>query len=84
MRLNLITLLLICCLGLRAQDDFAICRNAGPEILRQRSANSPQTEFCIGYLYASGRGVAKDMGAAVTHFRAAAEKGYTPARPSSA
>ena len=80
MRLNSITLLLACCLGLRAQGDFAICRDAGPEILRQGSARSPQTDFCIGYLYAFGRGVLKDMGAAATHFRAAAEKGYTPAQ----
>jgi TPR repeat protein len=80
MRLKFITLLFSCCLGLRAQSDFAICRDAGPEILRQKPASSPQTEFCIGYLYASGRGVPKDMSAAGTHFRAAAEKGYTPAQ----
>jgi len=80
MRLDLITLLLACCLGLRAQGDFAICRDAGPGILRQGSPSSPQTEFCIGYLYAFGRGVPKDMGAAAAHFRAAAEKGYTPAQ----
>jgi hypothetical protein len=78
MRLNLITLLLACCLGLRAQGDFAVCQNAGPGILRQGSA-SPQTEFCIGYLYAFGRGVPKDLGAAASHFRSAAEKGYVPA-----
>ncbi len=80
MRLNLITLLLACSLGLHAQDDFAICRDSGPELLRQGSASSPQTQFCIGYLYASGRGVPKDLSAAATHFRAAAEKGYTPAQ----
>jgi TPR repeat protein len=79
MRLNLITLLLACGLGLRAQGDFAICQNSGPELLRQGSADSPQTEFCIGYLYAFGRGVPKDMGAAASHFGAAAEKGYVPA-----
>jgi TPR repeat protein len=80
MRLNVITLLLACCLGLHAQGDFAVCRDAGPGILRQGWAGSPQTQFCIGYFYAFGRGVPKDMGAAVAHIRAAAEKGYTPAQ----
>jgi len=65
---------------LRAQNDFAKCQGVGPEIIRRGSAGNPQTDFCIGYLYASGNGVPKDMGAAVTHFRAAAERGYVPAQ----
>lgn len=80
MRLNLITLVFASCAGLSAQGDFATCRDAGPAILRQGSAVSPQAEFCIGYVYAYGRGVPKDVVAAVKHFRAAAEKGYTPAQ----
>ena len=79
MRLNLIILLLACCLGLHAQGDFAICQNAGPEFFdRARPTRKPNSASVT--LYAIGRGVPKDMSAAVTHFRAAAEKGYTPAQ----
>ena len=77
---NTLLLFLASIAVLRAQNDFAKCQGAGPEILRHGSASNPQTEFCIGYLYASGSGVPKDMGAATTHFRAAAERGYVPAQ----
>jgi TPR repeat protein len=65
---------------LRAQGDFGACQGAGTEILHQRAIANPQTEFCIGYLYAFGQGVPKNMATAVTHFRSAAERGFTPAQ----
>ena len=80
MRLFTVILLLACSPALRAQKDFEVCQGAGAEIIRQGDSANPQREFCIGYVYATGRGVAKDMGAAVTHFRAAADKGYAPAQ----
>src|ERR1017187_9288558 len=80
MRSNALILLLAASGLLRAQGDFATCQGAGPEILRQGGRGNPQTEFCIGYLYAFGKGVSKDMGAAATHFRAAADRGYVPAQ----
>jgi hypothetical protein len=74
-----VILLLACVPALRAQKDFDVCQGAGAEITRQGGSASPQQEYCIGYVYAFGRGVPKDMGAAVTHFRSAAERGYVPA-----
>ncbi|MGA2195595.1 MAG: tetratricopeptide repeat protein, partial [Bryobacteraceae bacterium] len=73
-------LLLACSPALRAQKGFEVCQGAGAEITRQGGPANPQREFCIGYVYAFGRGVPKDMGKAVTHFRAAADKGYAPAQ----
>jgi TPR repeat protein len=80
MRLFAVILLLACSPVLRAQNDFEVCQGAGAEVIRQGGSANPQREFCIGYVYATGRGVAKDMGAAVPHFRAAADKGYAPAQ----
>jgi TPR repeat protein len=76
-----VILLLACSPALRAQadKDFQVCQGAGAEITRKGGTASPQQEFCIGYVYAFGRGVPSDMGAAVTHFRSAADKGYVPA-----
>src|SRR5579872_5466809 len=65
--------------AVQAQGDFGVCEGAGPGLLHQRGGTNAQTEFCIGYVYAFGRGVPKDFGAAVTHFRAAADRGYAPA-----
>jgi TPR repeat protein len=80
MRLFTVILLLACSAALRAQKDFEVCQGAGAEITRQGGSANAQTEFCIGYVYAFGRGVPTDMGAAVTHFRSAADKGYVPAQ----
>ena len=80
MRLNTLILFLASAALLRAQNDFAVCQNTGPQLLHRGPASTPQLEFCIGYLYASGNGVPRDMGAAATHFRAAAERGYVPAQ----
>jgi TPR repeat protein len=76
-------LLFACSPALRAQradQDFDVCKAAGAEITRQGGTASPQQEFCIGYVYAFGRGVPRDMGAAVPHFRSAADRGYVPAQ----
>src|SRR5271169_6486968 len=80
MRLFTVILLLACSPALRAQNGFEVCQGAGAEITRQGGAANPQREFCIGYVYAFGRGVPADMGAAVTHFRSAADQGYVPAQ----
>jgi TPR repeat protein len=75
-----VILLLACVPALRAQKDFDVCKGAGAEITRQGGSASPQQEYCIGYVYAFGRGVPRDMSAAVTHFRSAADRGYVPAQ----
>jgi hypothetical protein len=62
MRLFTVILLLACSPALRAQRDFEVCQGAGAEITRQGGAANPQKEFCIGYVYASGRGVPKGSG----------------------
>jgi TPR repeat protein len=82
MRLFAVILILACSPALRAQadKDFNVCQAAGAEITRQGGTASPQQEFCIGYVYAFGRGVPRDMGAAVPHFRSAADRGYVPAQ----
>jgi len=82
MRLFTAILILACAPALRAQadKDFQVCQNAGAEITRQVGTASPQQEFCIGEVYAFGRGVPRDMSAAVPHFRSAADRGYVPAQ----
>ena len=82
MRLVTVILLLACSPALRAQadKDFNVCQAAGAEITRQNGTASPQQEFCIGEVYAFGRGVPRDMSAAVPHFRSAADRGYVPAQ----
>ena len=68
----------------RTQDANPETRSALRSLIARarenRGSANPQAEFRIGYRYASGNGVAKDMGAAATHFRAAAERGYVPAQ----
>jgi TPR repeat protein len=67
-------LLFAICATAYAQNDFAVCQNGSDT--RQ---GGPVKEFCTGYMYASGRGVAKDMSTAAKHFRIAADAGYAPA-----
>ena len=80
MLLNTYLLLSLSIAALPAQNDFAKCQGVRPETRHRPVAADPQTEFCTGYLYATGNGVPKDMGTAVNHFRNAAERGYVPAQ----
>jgi TPR repeat protein len=59
--------------------DFDICPQNNPARHTFRPG-SAEAEFCLGFAYATGRGVAKGMAQAIRHYRNAAEQGYAPAQ----
>jgi TPR repeat protein len=62
-------------------SDFDVCNNENPtRILQQGDRASPQSLYCLGFSYATGKTVQKDMDQALTHYRKAAARGYAPAQ----
>jgi len=64
----------------QAASDVDVCRRHDLQRLaRQGTGGSPEAEFCLGFGYAAGQTLSRDLPKAVTHFRNAAQKGYAPA-----
>jgi|GEM_PF-706232 len=64
-----------------AQSDFDACLGSSIQAAQQLAARGdPHGDFCLGFYYATGRGVATDAVEGVKHFRAAADRGYAPAQ----
>jgi len=73
-------LLLFLSVNVRA-NEFEGCNNENPaRTLQQGDRARPQSSFCLGLAYASGKGIGKNMAQAVYYFRRAADHGYGPAQ----
>src|SRR5260370_24827120 len=60
--------------------DFDVCRRYDlQQLARQGTAGSPEAEFCLGFGYAAGQVLSRDLPKAMMHYRNAAQKGYVPA-----
>jgi TPR repeat protein len=63
-----------------ASNDFDVCRRYDlQQLARQGTPGSPEAEFCLGFGYAAGQVLSRDLPKAMTHYRTAAQKGYAPA-----
>src|ERR1700675_2922745 len=61
-------------------SDFDVCRRHDlQQLARQGTPGSPEAEFCLGFGYAAGQVLSRDLPKAVTHYRNAAQRGYAPA-----
>src|ERR1700674_1626608 len=83
MRQWVVAAALLCCVAVSAgaQSDFDQCLQSSLQDAQQHAVRGDATaEYCLGFYYATGRGVPKDAAEGVRHFRAAADRGYAPAQ----
>lgn len=77
---TLIVVLVFVLPAAHAASDFDVCRRYDlQELARQGTPGSPEAEFCLGFAYAAGQTLSRDLPKAVWHFRNAAQKDYAPA-----
>jgi TPR repeat protein len=76
----LIAMLALAPPAVHAANDFDVCRRYDlQQLARQGTAGLPESEYCLGFGYAAGKVLSRDLPKAMTHYRNAAQKGYGPA-----